>query len=120
MITNLGKSVVVNFFGGQVPHIGDVVAVGTGTTAAALTDTALATEAVRVSVTSISADTVNSRIIFKAVIQPGTVTTIREVGVFYDGFGPAAQLVARSVLGSPVTVDPTIPTEVEYSLEISV
>lgn len=120
MITTLGKAVVVNFFGAQVPHIGDTIAVGTGTTAAALTDTALAAEVIRVKVTSISADTANNRIIFKAVIQPGTVTTISEVGVFYDGFGPGATLVARDVLATPATVDPSIPTEIEYSLEVSV
>lgn len=120
MIVDTGKTVIVNYFGGQVPHIGDTIALGTGTTAVANTDTALATEVVRVAVSSIAADTANNRIIFKAVIQPGTLATISEVGVYYNGQLATAQLVARTVLDTPASVDPDIPTEIEYSLELSV
>lgn len=120
MIVNNGKTVIVNFFGGQVGHIGDMIALGTGTTAAALTDTALATEVTRVRVTSISADTTNNRIVFKAVVQPGTMTTISEIGVYCNGTLSSAQLVARTVLATPVTVDATLPTEIEYSIGITV
>lgn len=120
MIVNTGKTVIVNFFGGQVGHIGDTIALGTGTTAAALTDTALAAEVTRVAVSSIAADTANNRIIFKAVVQPGVMSTISEIGVFYNGKIQNAQLVARTVLTTPLTVDPDIPTEIEYSMEITV
>lgn len=120
MITNLGKTVVVNFFGGQVGHIGDTIALGTGTTAAALTDTVLATEVIRLTVSSIAADTTNNRIIFKALLPAGIMSTISEIGIYYNGNLDSRQLVARTVLGAPLTVDPDLPTEIEYSLEIAV
>ena len=120
MIVNTGKTVIVNFFGGQELHIADTIALGTGTTAVTLTDTALAAEVVRLSVTSISADTVNNKIIFKAVLPAGAMTTISEVGLYNKGQQTDSALVARVVLGTPATVDPIIPTEIEYSLEISV
>lgn len=123
MIVTSGKNVIVNYFGGQYRHIGDVIAVGTGTTAVTLADTALAAEVTRVAVTSIAADTDNNRIIFKATIPAGSVTTINEVGVYYRGLSGTTGgdvLVARTVLTTPVTVDDVLPTEIEYSLEITI
>lgn len=120
MITNLGKTVIVNYFGGQVAHIGDVIALGTGTTAASLTDTSLATEVTLVPVSSIAADTANNRIIFKATIPAASMTTISEVGLYSNGNLSTRELVARTVLGTSVTVDQYLPTEIEYSLEITV
>lgn len=120
MIVNTGKTIVVNYFAGQVGHIGDTIALGTGTTPVALTDTALATEATRVAVTSVSADTANNRIVFKATVQPGAMATISEIGVYSNGGNSQAQLVARTVLATPATVDPTVPTEIEYSIGITV
>jgi hypothetical protein len=120
MITTAGKAVIVDFFGGQVGHIGDTIALGTGTTPPTLADTALAAPVVTLRVSAIAADTANNRIIFKAVLQPGYITTISEVGVYYNGNTESPQLVARTVLATPITVDATLPTEVEYSLGISV
>lgn len=120
MITTAGKSSIINFFGGQVGHIGDTIALGTGTTPPALTDTALATEVVRLRVSAIAADTTNSRIVFKAVLQPGVMATISEIGIYSNGTVAAAQLIARTVLVTPIAVDASLPTEIEYSLEIAV
>lgn len=120
MILDSGKPVIIDYFGGQVARIGDTIVVGTGTTAVSAGDMALHTEVARVAVTSISADTDNSRIVFKATISAGVITTINEVGVIYQGLTDSAGgiLVARTVLTSPVTVDTVLPTEIEYSLEI--
>lgn len=122
MIVNTGKDVIKNFFGRQYPVIADAIAVGTGTTAATLTDTGLQTEVTRLTVTSVSADIANSKIIFKAILPAGALATIYEVGIFYNGqaVGGSSILVARTVLTTPATVDPIIPTDIEYSLVISV
>jgi hypothetical protein len=115
VIVNTGKTVLVNVFSGQGGRIADRIAVGTGTTPVALSDTALATEAFRVPLTSISADTANQRIVFKGVVTPGVVTNpVTEVGIFLGDI-----LVARMVLATPKTLDPSIPTEVEYSLGLT-
>lgn len=118
MITTVGKQVIVNYFGGQVPTIGDTLALGTGTTAASVNDTALATEVTRVKVTSISADTANARIIFKAVVPPNAIPLIKEVGL-YSTRGLVPQLVARVVLATPVSTNLFLPTEIEYCLAVT-
>lgn len=115
MIVTTGKTVVLNVFSGQGGRIADRIAVGTGTTPVALSDTALATEAFRVPLSSISADTANQRIVFKGVITPGVVAgSVTEVGIFLGDI-----LVARKVLTTPTALDPSIPTEVEYSLDLT-
>jgi hypothetical protein len=120
MITNQGQQAVLNYFGGQTPHIADYIAVGTGTTAASANDSALATEAVRMPVTSISADLANNRIIFKAQVLPGRVTgDITEVGLYNNGDLASATLVARTVLDTPKTPSSAVPTEVEYALAVA-
>lgn len=121
MIVNTGKVIIINYFGGQVGNIGDTIALGTGTTPAALANTSLATEVTLIAVTAIAADTANSRIIFRGILPPGVMTTISEIGIYASGSLPSVRtLVARTVLGSPLTVDPDLPTEIEYSLEITV
>lgn len=120
MITNLGKTAILNFFGGQAPHIGDYIAVGTGTTTPTGNDTMLAAEVVRLRVTSIAADLANSRIIFKAQLLPGVVTgNITEAGLYNNGDLSSAALVARTVLDMPKTPSASVPTEIEYCLQLS-
>jgi hypothetical protein len=80
----------------------------------------LATEVIRLAVTSVSADLDNNRIVFKAILPAGTVDTITEVGIYYFGNFDTRQLVARTVLTTPQTVSASIPTEIEYTLGITV
>lgn len=120
MIVSSGKDVIKNFFGGQIPQVGDHLAFGSGSTAEALTDTALEAEVYRVPVTSINADLANDRIVFKATIAPGYIESFTEVGLFYVGGTANSVLVSRVVLSTPQDVDSAIPTDVEYSLVISV
>lgn len=120
MITNLGKTAILNYFGGQAPHIADYIAVGTGMTAPTGNDTMLDTEVVRMPVTSIAADLANSRIVFKAQLLPGRVTgDIMEVGLYNNGDLSSAALVARTVLDMPKTPSLAVPTEIEYSLQLT-
>lgn len=122
MIVTTGKTVIKNFFGGQVHRIGGSIALGTGTTAAALSQTALVTEVTRFNVDSVSPDLINNRIVFKGTLQPGLITTIYEIGLFYSPIGGEDEdvMIARVVLGTPKTVDTVLPTEIEYSLGITV
>lgn len=118
MITTAGKDVIIQFFGGQTRHIASAIALGTGATAPALGDTALVAEVARLTVTSISADLANKRIVFKATLPAGLITDpVNELGIFHSDLGT---LVARVVLGTPKVVDPNLPTEIEYSLGITV
>jgi len=131
MITNNGKDVIRRFFAGQVPQIAGTMVFGTGTTAETVDDVALETEVVRASITSINADLANSRIVFKATLQPGQIPTISEVGLYSsvyftgsamitDPLDRSNLLVARTVLDIPQTTDANVPSEIEYSLEINI
>lgn len=117
-ITNDGRNVIAESFCGQSGAIATWIALGTGTTAAAVTDIALAAEAIRIPVTTALADTANNRIVFKAVLPPGSVPTITEIGIIKDGVS-TSRLVARTVLATPNVTDADLPTEIEYSLEVS-
>lgn len=123
MIVNTGKDVIRQFFGGQTRQIGGAIALGTGTTAPALGNTSLVAEVYRINVTSVSADLANNRIVFKAVVPAGiaTLPTINEIGLIYTADDAiVGTLVARLVLTTPKVIDNTIPTEIEYSLRITV
>lgn len=101
MITNLGKDVIKNYFAGQVGQIGGAISVGTGATAAALTSTELSFETTRLIVKSVSADLANNRIVYKAVLPPGMIGTIYEIGLF-DRSVPNATL-NLGILGGTTT-----------------
>jgi hypothetical protein len=121
MITNLGKTAILNYFGGQAAHIADYIAVGTGMTMPTANDTALATEVVRMPVTSIAADLANARIVFKAQLLPGRLDgNITEVGLYNNGDLSSAALVARTVLDVPKMPSMAVPTEIEYSLQLGI
>jgi hypothetical protein len=116
MISDKGKDIIKQFFAGQVAQIGNVLAFGTGTTAESAADTALAAEVYRIHLTSISADTAHDRLVFKASVPANIVfDTVHEVALFNEG-----DLVARTVLVDPVTLDPSVPTDFEYSLGVTV
>lgn len=121
MIVNSGKQIIIQYFGGQVGQIGDYLAFGTGTTAPALTDTALGTEVYRVRCSSISADLANKRIVFKATVPASVMASFSEIGLFSNG-GTASggTLVSRVTFGTPQVPDAHLPTDIEYSLGINV
>lgn len=118
MITNDGKAVINEFFGGQIGRIATQIVLGTGTTAEDVTDVALAAEVVSLDVTTIRADLANNRIVFKAVLPAGRVPTIYEIGIVSVSL--LTRLVARTVLVTPEVTDANLPTEIEYSLTVTV
>lgn len=122
MIVNSGKTQIKQFFGGQVTAIGNALAFGSGTTPETVADAALQAEVYRVPISSVSPDLDNSRIVFRAVIQPGFLSSFTELGLFYGSTDntPGGTLIARVTFATPQTVDVSIPTEVEYSLVVTV
>lgn len=116
MISDTGKSIIKQFFGGQVSQIADTIAFGTATTAETSADVALGAEVYRVKLSSMSADLINDRIVFKGVVPANDVfDSINEIALFNG-----TDLVARKVLAAPATIDADLPTEIEYTLGISV
>lgn len=122
MIVNDGKTQIKQYFGGQVAMIANSIAFGSGFTAETTADTALEAETYRAPVTSVSADLANNRIVFKVTVQPGYITAFTEIGLFYgqQQNSPGGVLVARKTFATPQTVDSHIPTEIEYSVGITV
>lgn len=121
MIVNSGKNIVKQYFGGQVGQIGDYLAFGTGTTPEALTDTALGAEVYRVRCTSVNADLANNRIVFKATVPASAVASFTEIGLFNDGGAPTGgTLVSRVTFQTAQVPDAYLPSDVEYSIGITV
>lgn len=101
MITDLGKTVIVSFFGQQVGQIIDSIALGVGTTTETAADTRLAYEAVRVPVTSVQPDTDNQRAVYKAVLPIGSLYKVYEIG----GYSGSALDESRIIdITSPLAV----------------
>lgn len=82
MITTLGKQKVIEVFAGQETSLATYMAFGIGSAAEALGNTALSYEVTRVQITSVSADTVNGRVVYKGVLPPGTISTLYEIGLY--------------------------------------
>lgn len=114
MIVNSGKDIIKQTFSGQMGAIGDTMVFGTGTTAETLTDTALEAQVYSAKLDSINADLANSRIVFKATIPAGMFASFTEIGILNNG-----TLVSRKVVAEE-TVNQNLPTEVEYSMGITI
>jgi len=83
MITTQGKSVIFRYLAGNLPRIAESIALGIGSTAENVNDTALKFEVDRVPVSLVSADILNDKIIFKGTIPQEYVGTIYEVGLWF-------------------------------------
>lgn len=83
MITTQGKSIIFRYLAGNLPRIAESIAIGIGDSAENVNDTILDFEAERVSVTLVSADIVNDKLVFKGTIPQEYVGTIYEVGLWY-------------------------------------
>lgn len=95
MITTQGKSIIFRYLAGYLPRIAESIAIGVGSTAENVNDTALKFESNRVPVSVTSIDIVNDKLIFKGVIPQEFVGKIYEVGLWY---GAPAQAVGASSL----------------------
>lgn len=83
MITTQGKAIIFRYLAGNLPRIAESIAIGIGSSAENVNDTILDFEAERVSVTLVSADIVNDKLVFKGTIPQEYVGTIYEVGLWY-------------------------------------
>ena len=84
LIVNVGKSQMANLLGGLGASSFDYVAVGTGTTTPAATDTALEAEVVRVQTTNslITTDVTNDTVQFEGTVDFTSSYAITEYGLF--------------------------------------
>lgn len=82
LLTTEGKKIILRYLAGQRRVIGDTLAVGIGTTAAAITDETLKFESERAKVDVISPDYADSKIIFKGTLPISMQGEIREVGLW--------------------------------------
>jgi hypothetical protein len=82
LLTTEGKKIILRYLAGQRRVIGDTLAVGVGTSAAAISDETLDFEFQRAAVTVVSPDFDNSLIIFKGTLPVGAQGEIREAGLW--------------------------------------
>lgn len=82
LITTAGKRYILKYLAGYVGSIAAALSVGLGDTAANVADTSLGFEWSRVPIDLVSADYVNTGIIFKGKIPAEGVGTIYEVGLW--------------------------------------
>lgn len=82
MITSNGKQVFKRFLAGQASQIAGSLSVGAGATAATVNDSRLAYEAERINISSVSVDPDSDKIVFRAILPPGRIKTIYEIGLW--------------------------------------
>lgn len=82
LITSAGKTHIIKYLAGYVGSIAQGIAVGAGSTPAVVGDTSLAFEWNRQPITVISADQVNTAVIFKGQIPSESSGSIYEVGLW--------------------------------------
>jgi hypothetical protein len=80
LITTEGKKAILRYLAGHSGGFVRSLAVGTGTTAAALTDTKLVFEVARAGVSVISPDYVTQKLVFKGTLPQETEFAIWEIG----------------------------------------
>lgn len=126
MITTQGKSIIFRYLAGYVPRIVESIAIGIGSTAENVNDTALTFESNRVPVTLTSIDIINDKLIFKGVVPQEFVGKIYEVGLWYGS--PANSVGASSVIvtfdsateeWTPATWETTIARIGEDALQVA-
>lgn len=105
IITNFGHSYIQKYLAGQVPSIGDYIAVGTLNTAPVVTDTDLKFEFSRGPILVRSVNNSNSTIIVKGSIDDTVGGLIWELGLF-----PSSENYAAGGAGSQLLIlfDPTV------------
>lgn len=96
MITTEGAKAVVEFFAQQRANIVTHLAVGVGTALPTVSDTELSLEVVRLPLVSVSADLVNSKVIYIAELPPGNVKTIYEVGAWTDDANDSGRMLSTT------------------------
>jgi len=100
LIVNVGKAQVSGLIGGVVTGVFSYIAVGTGTTAPASTDTALGTEVARASSTNtrVTTNVTNDTLQLQATFNFTSSYAITEAGIFNASTG--GTMLARQTFGA--------------------
>lgn len=106
MITNSGRTVIRDFFGGRVSSIATSVSLGLSNAAESATSTAMGAEALILPVSSIISDTVNGKAVYKADLLPSSIYTVYEMGLFREDV--IRQNRTISIVGDTVWTSATI------------
>lgn len=112
LITTEGKRAIMRYLSGQTASIARSLAVGTGTTAAALGDKRLAFEVARANVVVTSPDFANQKIVLKATLPQDQQYAIWEIGALTL---PEQDQLGQSLFTFDSTTEPwtvgTFPTD---------
>lgn len=117
LLVNAGRNRIAAIIAGNSTDLPDYIAIGTGTTAAALTDTALGTEVDRNQIAS-KTDSVGVAT-FKAFFGKSEANgnTIAEVGLFDLASG--GTMFCRAILSSTIAKTSTISLTITWTLTFS-
>lgn len=104
LITTVGKSHIMKYLAGYATSLAEGIAVGTGVTAAATANTALDFEWSRFSVDLVTADYLNTAIVFKGQIPAELSGSIYEIGL-WSAIDSGALYDSRLILGFDSALD---------------
>lgn len=82
LLTNAGHTAILRYLAGQIPNLGDTIAIGSSPVAASSSDVRLSFEIDRFAVQLKNADITNDLIIFKTTIPQELVYKIYEIGLW--------------------------------------
>jgi hypothetical protein len=117
VVTNVGRNKFASLLAQDISVFPSHIAIGTGTTAAAVTDTALVTEVDRNALISDSAAT--GVITYKAFFSKAEANgnTIAEVGLF--DAASSGNMFCRSVLSSTIAKTSTVSLSVTWTITLA-
>ena len=113
IITNVGRTMIIDRLQGATPAVADYLAIGTGATAAAAADTALQTEVARAAGSLTQSDHYTDRLTytFGAGVGTGTITEAGRLNAASVG-----SLMARGILGASVVKTAADSLQMTYDL----
>lgn len=116
IITNAGRTLLLNRLQGNASSYITHMAVGTGATAAALTDTTLGTETVRKAVTPTVSGTPAWKVTFNAVFTAAEINNTTEVGLL--NAASTGTLATRNV-HTAISIPLTSTMGVDYIIQLN-
>jgi len=117
LVTTAGKNFIVRKIKGDVEVI-ELISIGSGTTPATITDTAMETLLAQNNVLFTFVDTVNTNVLVNTTtFEEGIGTgTVNEIGLFSDS--SPRKLLCRTVVPTPFVKSPTDYLNVSWKIKI--
>ena len=116
IITTVGKELIASLIADAAVTTVSHMAIGSGNTAPAITDTTLVTELGRVALTSTTA--VGNQVIYLATFGPGVATgSVNEAGLFNDG--TVGDMQCRTLFSTTIPKGSGDSLEVTWTLTVS-